>query len=843
MIKLKLVTTMVILSFLCIGIANASEDTTFTPVASFSSYVIEGIEGKVPLKVQFNDTSSREPTSWLWDFGDGSNSTLQNASHTFMKGTFDVSLTVSNENGSDSLTKIEYISADTRPVVAISSISPNPAIKGEQVDLFGVHIYNYSFIPSEKAHEWRSSHVNYTICRGKELHTSLLGIGNHTISFRVNDSEGQWSDPAYGFLVIKANSAPEATIVSISSASAEVGETITFSGSGIDPDGRNITDYEWRSNIDNLLSNKSSFSRSNLSVGNHTISFKVKDPMSWSPKVNITLKIKGITNYLQPSFVKPISVNNPVDIKVNLSNIDYVSAEFSITNDSDAIVFEENITEKLVSNMGMYTFDWNSTDQQEKLLPNGMYTLNLFCEDIHGEEVLESVDVFVDNIAPSIVIDSISGITTNESVLYVNSDLMVNVSEPSTTEDAATVSIILSSVSDNFTETVYANYEVSNGLWIGNFDLSSIPDGNYTVTAIAKDNANNINSTSSDIIVNVDSTFPILEDVTPSEGQIFAEGTTSVYVRFNYSDARTGINTSSIIFTVDTNDVTDNAIINESSASYNATGLAAGAHTASIYVADNAGNVGMFNTSFWIGPKESDTDSSSKSSSSKSGGGGGGGSTGEKYENILVKEVESFYVSKDSHVMYEFKKDDNAITSVQFDSLKNSGNVQAIIEVLKGRSSFADSNAPGNVYQQMNIWVGKAGFVSSENVENLKIVFKVEKSWLDENNIENDAVNLYRYTNGSWSVLETSMTTEDNEYVYFASLTPGFSPFAISSETKVVEVVDEPILQSMEEEDYPVEVLEEVETKSRNAWTDVLPIIGGVLVVSAGAYILYRKRK
>jgi len=55
------------------------------------------------LTVSFTDLSTGGPSSWLWDFGDGSTSSEQNPSHTYAAaGTYEVSLTVSNSGGSDS---------------------------------------------------------------------------------------------------------------------------------------------------------------------------------------------------------------------------------------------------------------------------------------------------------------------------------------------------------------------------------------------------------------------------------------------------------------------------------------------------------------------------------------------------------------------------------------------------------------------------------------------------------------------------------------------------------------------------------------------------------------------
>lgn len=60
--------------------------------------------------IQFTDTSTGSPTSWLWNFGDGTTSTLQNPSKTYATpGTRTVTLTATNANGSGSVTKTGYV--------------------------------------------------------------------------------------------------------------------------------------------------------------------------------------------------------------------------------------------------------------------------------------------------------------------------------------------------------------------------------------------------------------------------------------------------------------------------------------------------------------------------------------------------------------------------------------------------------------------------------------------------------------------------------------------------------------------------------------------------------------
>ena len=81
--------------------------TVNSPVtAGFTGTPTSGVS---PLTVSFQDASGGGPTSWAWDFGDGSTSTQQNPSHVYAAGTYSVTLTVSGPGGTDSLTQANYI--------------------------------------------------------------------------------------------------------------------------------------------------------------------------------------------------------------------------------------------------------------------------------------------------------------------------------------------------------------------------------------------------------------------------------------------------------------------------------------------------------------------------------------------------------------------------------------------------------------------------------------------------------------------------------------------------------------------------------------------------------------
>ncbi len=93
------------------------------PTANFTNNVTQGY---VPLSVQFTDLSENA-TEWNWDFGDGTASTNQNATHTYSAtGIYIVNLTASNESGTDS--KLVTITVLAAPEIPTANFSASPTV-------------------------------------------------------------------------------------------------------------------------------------------------------------------------------------------------------------------------------------------------------------------------------------------------------------------------------------------------------------------------------------------------------------------------------------------------------------------------------------------------------------------------------------------------------------------------------------------------------------------------------------------------------------------------------------------------------------------------------------------
>jgi PKD repeat protein len=73
--------------------------------------------GNVPFLVSFTDLSVHTPIIWSWDFGDNSDSSVQNPFHIYrQEGTYTVSLTATGSGGTSLLSKTGYVTASPCPV-------------------------------------------------------------------------------------------------------------------------------------------------------------------------------------------------------------------------------------------------------------------------------------------------------------------------------------------------------------------------------------------------------------------------------------------------------------------------------------------------------------------------------------------------------------------------------------------------------------------------------------------------------------------------------------------------------------------------------------------------------
>ena len=187
---------------------------------------------------------------------------------------------------------------------------------------------------------------------------------------------------------------------------------------------------------------------------------------------------------------------------------------------------------------------------------------------------------------------------------------------------------------------------------------------------------------------------------------------------------------------------------------------------------------------------------SSGGSSHSSGGSGGGGAGGspEPQSNVEIKEISQTFVSSGTSAKFDFPQKVTPIVYVSFDSKKTAGKTTTIAEMLKGKSTLVSELPSDEVFKFVNIWVGNSGFATSKNIENAVVCFKVTKSWVQDKKIDKSSITLNRYSDKKWNQLPTSLSSEDDNYLYLTAQTPGFSPFAITGKIAAAETKTDPII-------------------------------------------------
>ena len=150
---------------------------------------------------------------------------------------------------------------------------------------------------------------------------------------------------------------------------------------------------------------------------------------------------------------------------------------------------------------------------------------------------------------------------------------------------------------------------------------------------------------------------------------------------------------------------------------------------------------------------------------------------------LKSKNFHRTFITSGKSVKFEFPQKVTPVVYVSFDSKKTVGKTTTIVEMLKGKSTLVSELPSDEVYKYLNIWVGNSGFATPKNIENAVVCFKVEKSWIQDKKIDKSSITLNRYSDKKWNQLPTSLSSEDDKYLYFTAQTPGFSPFAITGKT------------------------------------------------------------
>jgi beta propeller repeat protein len=167
------------------------------PVADFSA---SPRSGKAPLKVKFTSTGTGSPTSWKWNFGDGSPlSTEKNPEHVYSTaGIYTVKHTAINAYGRDTEIKTNYISVKSPLKAPVAAFSASP--RSGKAPLKVQFTDKSTGTPTS----WKWSFGDGTYSTAKSPAHKYNKAGKYTVSLTVKNAKGSNTVKKTGYITVRS---------------------------------------------------------------------------------------------------------------------------------------------------------------------------------------------------------------------------------------------------------------------------------------------------------------------------------------------------------------------------------------------------------------------------------------------------------------------------------------------------------------------------------------------------------------------------------------------------------------------------------------------------------------
>jgi PGF-pre-PGF domain-containing protein len=413
---------------------------------------------------------------------------------------------------------------------------------------------------------------------------------------------------------------------------------------------------------------------------------------------------------------------------------------------------------------GTYDTGWSMDTTSSSTYPSaGEYTITLQVKDDRGAFATDTAIVTITIISPDQIPPTISNMYHMPKIPASDNSITIY----ATINDADGISSANVYWNDGSNHSKSMNKQPGSSTYSANIGQYE-KDTTISYHIIAIDKLSNSNQ-SDTVSFTVKTPEPIITIENPGSNSVIYDNTPTI--KAAYYDAA-GINTNSIIFKLDSRDITINASINPDGIIYTPeTELVLGSHALSLTVSDTLGNDAIKSWSFTI--------AESTSSAEKE--------IGEINPNV-TKEIK----------IDEGTTTQTGIERINIKALNNLEKTSlfiaklSIISVEINRPKITDTTIKNArelfIYSYLDIeLISNGSKIKDTDVESITIKFKVEKPWIKTNNIDSESVKLLRYTSDGWQELKTTYDSEDENHVYYNTITKGLSILAVVGSEKIIQ--------------------------------------------------------
>ncbi len=168
------------------------------PRAAFKA---DPVSGLAPLRVKFTDESTGNPSSWIWNFGDGDLGNKKNPIHVYKAaGVYSVELTVSNSEGKDTVIRKDLIEAvgtgDISNCVAEFNAKPESGLAPLTV--------KFDDLSTGKPASWTWDFGDGDLAKTRNPSHTYRKAGTYTVSLSVSTSCGEETVTKKDLISVKA---------------------------------------------------------------------------------------------------------------------------------------------------------------------------------------------------------------------------------------------------------------------------------------------------------------------------------------------------------------------------------------------------------------------------------------------------------------------------------------------------------------------------------------------------------------------------------------------------------------------------------------------------------------